>query len=336
MLVNAHTHLELSSLAARRQSMPDALPAWLASIGSELRRRDRAWFERSCEEGIELLHRAGTTQVGDVTWTGESVAPLARSGLGGVAWVELRGLLPEQGRRRLVDVRRLVDRLGDVAARGAIHVGVEIHSPYTLHPSLWEPVLRWVEGDRLSLAIHVAESPDEWELFVHGRGGLGMYETMMSLSALPAFLRYPVARFTARARALCAAFGYPYPLSTGVTPIQYLERQGVLGLRPLLVHAVEVNTEDVDRIRRSGAAVVHCPRSNRNLGCRRMPLEQYLKEGIRVLLGTDSLASAQTLDVRDEVIAAIELHRGRVEPEAIEALVTQSGILGPGATCSAS
>jgi len=42
------------------------------------------------------------------------------------------------------------------------------------------------------------------------------------------------------------------------------------------------------------------------------------------------------MDVRNEVTAAIELHRGRVEPEAIEALVTQSGILGPGATCSAS
>ena len=56
------------------------------------------------------------------------------------------------------------------------------------------------------------------------------------------------------------------------------------------------------------------------LHCGRMPLEDYLEQEIPVYLGTESLASAPTLDVRDDLQAAIDLHAGHVAPEAIQAM----------------
>ena len=53
-----------------------------------------------------------------------------------------------------------------------------------------------------------------------------------------------------------------------------------------------------------------------------MPLEKFQAAGVPVLLGTDSLASSPSLDIRDEVAAAKEIHRGFVAPERIESLAS--------------
>jgi 5-methylthioadenosine/S-adenosylhomocysteine deaminase len=57
--------------------------------------------------------------------------------------------------------------------------------------------------------------------------------------------------------------------------------------------------------------VAHCPRSNALLGCGAAPVAALLRAGVPVGLGTDSPASALTLDVFDELRAAIMLARVR-------------------------
>jgi cytosine/adenosine deaminase-related metal-dependent hydrolase len=86
---------------------------------------------------------------------------------------------------------------------------------------------------------------------------------------------------------------------------------------------VQVDAADIARIAASGASVVHCPRSNLRLRCGRMPLEAFLAAGVRVLLGTDSLGSSPSLDVRDEAGFAVALHHDHVSPERILALLHQ-------------
>ena len=105
--------------------------------------------------------------------------------------------------------------------------------------------------------------------------------------------------------------------------IAYLEAQGVLALKPLLAHAVYVDDPDIERIKAAGCTVVHTPRLGLRLRCGRMPLERFLERDVRVLLGTGGLSAVSSLNIWDEVDAAIALHHGRVEPARIAELAHQ-------------
>ena len=320
-LVNAHTHLELSALAhlLPRNSMPFA--KWFRRLGHELRGRDEAWFRSSCEAGIAALLEAGTTHVGDVCYSGASIEPLASSGLRGVVWLEMRGVQQNPGVRRFEWLKREVDRLRRVTANSSIRIGIEMHSPYMIHPRLWQPMLRWIETDQMPLCIHAAESPAEWALFMDGAGDLRLLDGLMLCARVPPGLRAIAARGVLPLRPALRRMGMALPLSRGMTPVAYLHHMGALQFKPTLVHMVQVTDADLRLVREAAAVVVHCPRSNTRLQCGRMPLEDFLAAEIPVLLGTDSRTSSPSLDVREELQAARTLHGDRVQFDTLEALV---------------
>jgi cytosine/adenosine deaminase-related metal-dependent hydrolase len=84
--------------------------------------------------------------------------------------------------------------------------------------------------------------------------------------------------------------------------VRDLDRLGYLDDRLLAVHAVGVDEDGIRRLRSSGAAVVWCPTSNEFLLGRTAPPD-LLAPGIDVLLGSDSLLSADG-DLLDELRAA--------------------------------
>jgi aminodeoxyfutalosine deaminase len=88
----------------------------------------------------------------------------------------------------------------------------------------------------------------------------------------------------------------------------------VLAARPLLAHGIQVDADDVARIAHADAAVAHCPRSNTRLQCGRMPYGLYRAAGVRLALGTDSLASSPSLAVWDDANAAHEMHTAAGAP----------------------
>jgi len=74
----------------------------------------------------------------------------------------------------------------------------------------------------------------------------------------------------------------------------------------LVVHAVDVDGEDLAALRRSGATVVLCPRSNLHVSGRLPDLPRLLGAGIPLAVGTDSLASSPSLAPLEELAV---LHR---------------------------
>jgi 5-methylthioadenosine/S-adenosylhomocysteine deaminase len=104
----------------------------------------------------------------------------------------------------------------------------------------------------------------------------------------------------------------------GRHPILELAERGLLGPETVVAHAVHVGDEEIAALAVSGAAVAHCPRSNALLGCGVAPLAKLRAAGIRVGLGTDSPSSALSLDMFDEMRAALLLARARAgDPEAL-------------------
>jgi 5-methylthioadenosine/S-adenosylhomocysteine deaminase len=107
---------------------------------------------------------------------------------------------------------------------------------------------------------------------------------------------------------------------------ELLRSIGILSPAFLAVHAVHTDSTDLSIIKRSGAGIAHCPRSNHELGIGTMHLEKFLKARIPVGLGTDSLASSPTMNLWDEMRYAYKVHRrSGVTTRDILAMATLGG-----------
>lgn len=106
----------------------------------------------------------------------------------------------------------------------------------------------------------------------------------------------------------------------GCSPLQYLEKLGLLDQQTLLVHAVWVDDADIEIISKTRAGVVHCPESNMKLGSGIAPIPRMLSEGVPVGLGTDGCASNNDFDLFGEMDMAAKLHKAhQLDPIVMDA-----------------
>src|SRR5206468_2160315 len=73
--------------------------------------------------------------------------------------------------------------------------------------------------------------------------------------------------------------------------------------RVLAVHGVQMTSGDLARLAARGSTLVTCPRSNAHTGAGAPPIEAFYRSGVRVAIGTDSLASTPDLNVFAELAA---------------------------------
>ncbi|MFO8084238.1 MAG: amidohydrolase [Desulfobacterales bacterium] len=95
----------------------------------------------------------------------------------------------------------------------------------------------------------------------------------------------------------------------GVSPVQYLEKAGILDQNTLLVHGIWIDDADLEIISKSGATISHVPASNMKLASGIAPILKILKAGIIAGLGTDSCASSNTLDLFSAMGICAKLHK---------------------------
>src|SRR5207237_6601321 len=81
-----------------------------------------------------------------------------------------------------------------------------------------------------------------------------------------------------------------------------------------------VDDEEIGLLAQHRVGVAHCPRSNAALGCGVAPLAELRAAGVAVGLGTDSPASAPSLDFFEELRSAVLSARARsCDPAALSA-----------------
>lgn len=272
-LVNCHTHLELTHLAGRI-SEPEFV-VWIRRIREMKDRSTREGFRAAAEAGLRDCWARGVTCVAD---TGSSRAVpevLARLGGRGICYHEVFGPDPGQVDDSMIDLGAALADLRPLAAPGLI-IGVSPHAPFTVSESLYRAVGALARREDLPIALHLAESRAEADLV---RRGAGPFAEVL------------------RARGIAVT-------ARDESPVAYLARLGVLTPRTLCIHCVQLDGEDVRTIAAHGASVAHCPRSNAAHGHGRAPLAALRGAGIRVGLGTDSVASVHDLDPWAEAAAA--------------------------------
>jgi 5-methylthioadenosine/S-adenosylhomocysteine deaminase len=237
--------------------------------------------------------------VADTGTSGATVRALSELGGHGIYYHESISPDPSAVQTVFADYEAQVVELCEVAGEG-VTVGVSPHAPYSVHEELYRRVVDLADRASLPLAGHVAESVAETAFVTEGTG--------------------PFADLW-RSRGI----GLPAPRRS---PVQFAADQGLLRPDMLAIHVVQIDDEDVSLLAECGAAVVSCPRSNVRHGHGTPPLARLVAAGIRVGLGTDSVASVDSVDLLAEARAACTLEG--VTPEIALHLLTKGGAVALG------
>ena len=82
----------------------------------------------------------------------------------------------------------------------------------------------------------------------------------------------------------------------GVTPCKYFDDCGLFDVPTVAAHCVWISEEDMDILKAKNVNVSHNPQSNCKLASGIAPYHDMLEKGINVTLGTDSVASNNSLN----------------------------------------
>ncbi|HSE25153.1 MAG TPA: amidohydrolase family protein [Pyrinomonadaceae bacterium] len=281
-LVNAHSHLELTVMRGYLENEETNFFSWLRKLTlARLNLMTDEDVEVSALWGACEAVRAGVTAVGDASDLGRfSMKALKSIGLRGIVFQESFGPDASLAQENFGILKTKVAELQSQQTE-LVRVGVSPHSPYTVSGPQLELIAAFALKENLPLMIHAAESVAE-ELLV--RNGTGLFAEGLQKRNI----RWNV---------------------PGVSPIQHLNQRGILATKALLAHCIRVDQDDLESISRNGAMIAHCPKSNAKLGHGFASLTSFLKNGINVGLGSDSVASNNTCDIIEETRFASLLSR---------------------------
>jgi cytosine/adenosine deaminase-related metal-dependent hydrolase len=171
------------------------------------------------------------------------------------------------------------------------------HAPHTVCPALLEKAIT----KNVPIAMHLAETLEELELLRHHTG------------ALLEMMRRADADYD------------PKSVLLGKRPMDYLQ---LLSAAPkaFIIHGNYLDDEELRflALHRETMSVVYCSRSHAYFRHAAYPLQKMLDYGVRVLLGTDSLASVPDLSLVEEMKFVLQ-HHPTIPPETVYRLGTFEG-----------
>jgi cytosine/adenosine deaminase-related metal-dependent hydrolase len=260
--VNAHTHLDLSAARGRIPPTGDFI-AWLRQVIDFRLGQETSDVERDIREGLNQCVRFGTTLIGDIAHEGLSTDVLAGAPVRSIVFRELIGLTVEGGARAFEGFHWWRAAFPESET---CKPGVSPHAPYSVNTTLYHQA----SASRLPLATHLAETRHEDDLLRRHSG------------PLVAFLR---------------DVGVWEP-SELVPNFAYILKN----TRRDCEHALYIhcNYLDPDVPFLPSGSVVYCPRTHAAFGHPPHPFREFIARGVRVALGTDSLASNPDLDLLAE------------------------------------
>jgi cytosine/adenosine deaminase-related metal-dependent hydrolase len=281
--VNAHAHLELTILRGFLEDLP--FHQWIPRLTqAKYQHLTRDEMLVSARLGVIEMLAAGVTCVGEVMDLGVSWRAMREFGLQGIVFQEVFGPAEAQASEALDSLIKKIDNYRDNQT-DTLRIGVSPHAPYTVSSKLFRNVNDYAAREGLPLTTHIAESKEESLLVRRGEG--------------------PFAdRLRERGIPVSAA---------GASPVAYIDSLGLVRPEMLLAHAVDVDHADITIIRQRRASVAHCPKSNAKLAHGIAPIAEMNDAGIRLGLGTDSVASNNVADMFEEMRSAVLQQRARTQ-----------------------
>lgn len=297
-LVNAHCHLDYTMM--RRAISPQrSFSEWIRRINALKRSLSDEDYLAGIQRGFRELRKWGTTTVANIESFPELLLHMSPPPIRTWWFFEM------------IDIRHR--ETSEEAVAGALQFfgpregwiggfGLSPHAPYTASASLFELAGKASESLQMPITTHVAESKEEWEMFRHGRGEL--YDFMLKLGR------------------------WMYDCQRKRTPLSHLAASANVTERWLLAHMNELDDSDIEWLAaqppEKRPSVVHCPGSHRYFRHAPFPLGRLQQAEVNVCLGTDSLASTDSLSMFDEMRNLMQRHSW-LKPEEILPMATLHG-----------
>ena len=260
-LINAHCHLDYTDMAGQFEP-PRRFTDWIKLITAEKGQWTDDDFKQSWQRGARMLERTGTTTVGDI----EALPKLLpevwdATRLRVFSFLEMTGIRSRRQPRAVLDeALELIAKLKHARCKAWLSP----HAPYSTLPELLKLAARTTRRRRWRMTTHVAESDQEFEMFMHGEGH--MHDWL---------------KRNDRNNSDCGLG----------SPVQHMERNGALNSSLLAIHANYLAPGDADLLGKHGTHVIHCPRSHAFFRHQAFPFEALTSAGVNISLATDSLAS---------------------------------------------
>jgi aminodeoxyfutalosine deaminase len=301
-LINAHCHLDYTCLRAKippQKSFTD----WIQAINAEKSELSPKDYLASINDGFEEAKRFGTTAIANLTAFPELIS-------------QVQPPIRTWWFAELIDIRA-PERANELvnsaieALKQTPRWGLAPHALFTASKDLFRRCEEIAQREHILLATHLAESREEVEMFRAASGPL--YEFIKSIG---------------RAMDDC---GNETPLGLfldligsggSTTPPRAIEVNRPY-LSWIVAHLNELTEGDFDLLERSNSKfhIVHCPRSHNYFGHSPFAFDRLRSQRFNVCLGTDSLASNETLSLFDEM-RAFQKNLPMVSPEEILQMVT--------------
>jgi cytosine/adenosine deaminase-related metal-dependent hydrolase len=280
-----NAHVHLE-LSALKNSIPfdKGFQSWVKTLLEERAALGKDTLVRAAEKAISDLLTRGNLYVGEISTLGTTKSLLENSGLKGVFFQEFLGTALENG---------------SVQKKDGLSFSVAGHAPHTTSPELLRALKDQSRSKGLPFSIHVAESEAESGFIFRGKGPWADFLTLRGID-------------------------YSSWDLGSKTPVAYLNDMGLLDPLTLAVHLLQVTPTDMDILARSRVKVCVCPRSNYNLHGRLPDIERMIQKGLGPALGTDSLASCDSLNIWDEM-GFIAHHYPGLDPRTIFSMATLNG-----------
>lgn len=270
--INTHVHLEFSS---NKTSLKyGSFMPWLDSV---IEYREDLVGE--CDNPVmmgacEVMLRSGITTFGAISSFGNELEVCEKTPQRVVFFNELIGSNAQYADILYGDFMERVSASMSCEKASRITPAIAIHSPYSVHPVILQKAVTVAKKHNMPLSAHFLESQAEREWLESSSGTLKAF-----------FLKY-------------------FNSSTTVTNIE--EFMHAFDTYPThFAHCVQATKEELNYLAQKGHSVAHCPRSNRYLGCGRLAIEDL---PLPFSVATDGLSSNDSLNIFDELKAAIMLH----------------------------
>jgi cytosine/adenosine deaminase-related metal-dependent hydrolase len=276
-LINAHTHLEFSSLPRPLGTAGISLSDWIRLVIAERGRRDGNPYG-AISAGVRESLLCGVTTIGDIT-TNDLSANYGDNDV--TVFVEVLGFSRARAASALAAT---LARLDEIEGGGPIRVGVSPHAPYTVSPELLTQLVDVARVRNLPVAMHLAESAEELTFL---RSCRGAFQQLLEERSM----------------------WDPSVIRPGSRPLDYL-RLLASAPRSLVIHGNYLDDEEraVIAAHRERMSLVYCPRTHAYFRHPPYPLAELLVQGVNVALGTDSRASNPNLDLLAEMRCIYRMH----------------------------